>query len=400
MLRFYIASLTFGLWLAPTTAAQTWTPQNSGTAAELTGVHFLDATTGFAVGEGGVLLSTTDGGATWTARTLAADDLEGIDFNPSGTVGIIATDDGYVFRSVDGGATWVLGYTGAGDLRGVDWADDAVVWVAGRDGDSAVSTDGGQTWTYRSTGSSDRTEGVAAVSAQEAWVVNRSGEIRHTDNGGATWANQPSGTGDDLNDVQMLDAQTGYIAGGAGVLKTTNGGATWAAVYGGESEGLFFLDADTGWVVGEAGGIWFTDGGGSSWTLQPSGVGSALIDVHFPTTGVGWAVGEGGTIVKFAAPTTATEPGAAPGGFVLSEAQPNPFASATRLTLAVAEAQAVRVEVFDGLGRRVATLHDGVLDAGPHPLVFDATALPAGIYAVRATGAAGGLATRRLVVAR
>ena len=51
--------------------------------AELNGVHFISATTGFAVGEGGVLLSTADGGASWTSRTLPAEDLEAIAFNPS-----------------------------------------------------------------------------------------------------------------------------------------------------------------------------------------------------------------------------------------------------------------------------------------------------------------------------
>jgi hypothetical protein len=75
-----------------------------------------------------------------------------------------------------------------------------------------------------------------------------------------------------------------------------------------------------------------------------------------------------------------------PGGFALSEAYPNPFASQARLTLEVAEAQAVRAEVFDGLGRRVAVLHGGVLEEGAHVLTFDGSALPAGVYVLRVTG--------------
>src|SRR5690606_13835077 len=45
-----------------------------------------------------------------------------------------------------------------------------------------------------------------------------------------------------------------------------------------------------------------------------------------------------------------------PGGFALSEPHPNPSASAARLTLDLAEAQAVTAEVLDALGRRVALL--------------------------------------------
>jgi hypothetical protein len=42
----------------------------SGTTNDLNSVHFpVDATTGFAVGEAGTILKTTDGRATWTAQT-------------------------------------------------------------------------------------------------------------------------------------------------------------------------------------------------------------------------------------------------------------------------------------------------------------------------------------------
>jgi hypothetical protein len=71
----------------------------------------------------------------------------------------------------------------------------------------------------------------------------------------------------------------------------------------------------------------------------------------------------------------------------LSAPRPNPSSGRTELTIEVADAQHVRVEVLDALGRRVATLHDGVLAAGiTHRLAFDGSSLPAGVYAVRAVG--------------
>lgn len=42
--------------------ARTWTTQSSGTTNELWAVSFVDANTGTAVGEGGTILRTTDGG--------------------------------------------------------------------------------------------------------------------------------------------------------------------------------------------------------------------------------------------------------------------------------------------------------------------------------------------------
>ena len=73
----------------------------------------------------------------------------------------------------------------------------------------------------------------------------------------------------------------------------------------------------------------------------------------------------------------------------LSAAYPNPFNPQTRFTLEVQEAQAVRVEVFDALGRRVALLHEGALEAGrEHRFTFEANGLASGVYLVRATGEA------------
>jgi hypothetical protein len=75
------------------------------------------------------------------------------------------------------------------------------------------------------------------------------------------------------------------------------------------------------------------------------------------------------------------------GTHALGEAVPNPTDGRTWLTLSVAEAQGVRVEVLDALGRRVALLHDGPMAPGTaHRLAFDGSSLPAGVYVVRAAG--------------
>ena len=77
---------------------------------------------------------------------------------------------------------------------------------------------------------------------------------------------------------------------------------------------------------------------------------------------------------------------ALPDGFALGAAYPNPFSTYARVSLEVAEAQPVRVEVFDALGRRMAVLHDGPLAAEAHTLTFDGAGLPSGVYIVRVVG--------------
>jgi len=67
---------------------------------------------------------------------------------------------------------------------------------------------------------------------------------------------------------------------------------------------------------------------------------------------------------------------------------PNPFASSASVELTVAEgAGALRLAVYDVLGREVAVLTDGVLAPGEYPFALDGAELPAGLYFVRlATG--------------
>ncbi len=97
-----------------------------------------------------------------------------------------------------------------------------------------------------------------------------------------------------------------------------------------------------------------------------------------------------------------TGPEATPGApvaFDLSAASPNPVADVTTLWLTISEAQPVRVDVVDALGRSAELLHDGSLAAGRHALRFEARARPSGLYLVRAVGARGS-AIRRMTLLR
>jgi hypothetical protein len=64
-----------------TNGGTTWNPQTSGTGQFLIGVEFTDATTGWAVGRLGTILHTTNGGTTWNPQTSGtSNDLQGVEF--------------------------------------------------------------------------------------------------------------------------------------------------------------------------------------------------------------------------------------------------------------------------------------------------------------------------------
>jgi hypothetical protein len=78
---------------------------------------------------------------------------------------------------------------------------------------------------------------------------------------------------------------------------------------------------------------------------------------------------------------------------------PNPFIDRATVSVSVAETGRVRLDVFDLLGRRVAVLNDGTLEAGAHSFSLEADGWASGVYVVRMlTG--GRTFTSTVVVAR
>ena len=72
-----------------------------------------------------------------------------------------------------------------------------------------------------------------------------------------------------------------------------------------------------------------------------------------------------------------------PGRFNLEPSYPNPFNPSTRVAFSLKQPALVRVNVYDGLGRRVAVLAEGEHPAGIHAVTWDAAGLASGVYLIR-----------------
>ena len=150
---------------------------------------FVDAFRGWAVGDFGVILTTSNGGTNWTLQTSG-----------------VLTELNDVAFAADG-------------LRG---------WAVGAGGVILATTDGGSHWAQQSAGMTvtRRLTSIDAVDATHAWAVGEWGVIVATTNG-ATWAEQASGTDRYLIGVAFTDATHGWACGQFGtILATTTGGVT------------------------------------------------------------------------------------------------------------------------------------------------------------------------------
>lgn len=103
-------------------------------------------------------------------------------------------------------------------------------------------------------------------------------------------------------------------------------------------------------------------------------------------------------VLTVAASVVTNEDGAQ--AFALTALAPNPTAGTARMTLTVEASEAVTVQVYDALGRLVATVFDDVVTAGaPRAIGVPTAGLSAGVYVVRVQGASFAEA-RRLTVTR
>ncbi|MCH8124180.1 MAG: T9SS type A sorting domain-containing protein [Bacteroidetes bacterium] len=74
-----------------------------------------------------------------------------------------------------------------------------------------------------------------------------------------------------------------------------------------------------------------------------------------------------------------------PNEYELFQNYPNPFNPVTTIRFAISNREWVNVEVYNILGKRVATLVDGYVEAGEFNVEFNASELPSGIYIYRMT---------------
>jgi hypothetical protein len=90
----------------------------------------------------------------------------------------------------------------------------------------------------------------------------------------------------------------------------------------------------------------------------------------------------GGSIIY--GPFAGTDNGnAIPGDFQLSQNYPNPFNAKTTISYSLPKAGSIILTIYNLLGQKVATLFDGIQQAGENKVVWDAKDVTSGIYFYR-----------------
>ncbi len=244
-----------------------WSVQTSGTNNTIRSIFFIDASNGWACGDMGTIISTNNGGTNWTAQNSPyTSQYTSIRFANTLTGWIIGKGS-VLLKTVDAGATWTQQMSQGLDMWGLEIQSTTTGWICGgfnsnQNAPTLLKTSNGTNWTFQTNSGVSSFlpfNDIRFTDLNNGWIVGGNGVIRHTADGGATtWTSQSSGTQYELLGVDFINANVGYACGRQGIIiATSNGGANWAAQSSTSTTAsiweLDMIDATTGFAVGDAG---------------------------------------------------------------------------------------------------------------------------------------------------
>jgi photosystem II stability/assembly factor-like uncharacterized protein len=157
-------------------------------------------------------------------------DFQAVDF-PSSTVGYAVGSGGVIYKSTDGGQTWALQTSPVTlTLFDVHFTSETNGWAVGDNGTMVFTTDG-TTWVESDSSGVMTTRDLNAVRfiGSNGWIGGDAGTMFRSTDGGVSWSPPTVNPyTDDCNDLDFVDANIGYAAmDGDGIMYTTDGGDNW-----------------------------------------------------------------------------------------------------------------------------------------------------------------------------
>ncbi len=300
-----------------TTDGKNWSPQTNPDThlpqRTLNDVFFLNASEGWAVGDGGIILHTTNGGTAWAieADGLTTNLLTSVYFTSS-TNGYVAGINKTLLRFSNEGAPslkdWSARIPNAGSITLSDvQAIGNTVWISSSGSNEIFrSTDKGLTFTAVATASV--TQSLHMRNTSDGWAVGLAKGSSTTD-GGVTWSNPNTTIGGTLYDVYFPSSLIGYAVGNSGyVRRTSDGGTSWTTMTQPLNASILsvaFPDSsnpNTGYVAisNAITTIYKTTDGGTTWNYNTlPGITSSMNCLKFIDANTGFAAGGNGEIFAY-----------------------------------------------------------------------------------------------------
>ena len=197
-----------------------WIARESGGTGLITSADFCSSQFALAAAEGSLLVSRDDGLHWPTSFSLKTSGGHLWGVACTGVSEAVAVGrNGMVVRTTDAGASWTAVRVETTRHLTRAYYDGVLTWILGENGTLLVSGDKGETWQARSA-STEETLLDIKLSGSNGWIVGTRGLILESTDSGGTWERVPSPVTSDLAAISARASCEVWIGGeGFTILK-------------------------------------------------------------------------------------------------------------------------------------------------------------------------------------
>lgn len=374
---------------------------------------FADSTNGWACGESGMIIRSTNGGDSWVSLNtgLSAYVVEDIFFLNSRLGWFVANDGGYtatrIGKTTNGGVNWSI--SPFQDSASINWCisftDSLTGFLSGYSGKIFKTTNGGVNWNTMNIDPAgcpplfnfpkNRIRFMNSLTGYACGgVYDIQGIIWKTTDAGNNWqtfcvAPEP------FFDIKPVSSNRVIAGGGdfefgSSTAVSTNGGP-W--IY--DTTGLFGVGRDLAFRT--ASEVWMPLSFAQSWAVNldsgssdtrwygiPGTDSTAINAAAFFSPTKGFGFGSNGAIVKYNTDVIGISPhSSVPFRNRLWQNYPNPFNPETQISFDLGKNSPVKITLFDITGRNLGVIFSGYKQAGHNSVTFDGSELASGVYIYR-----------------
>jgi len=382
-----------GTVISTSNAGLNWTAK-AGNRKTIRGSYFLNSKTGYASGELGELLKTTDGGLSWLDLNEFTTKFLNSVFFINEKIGFAAGDSGVIFKTTDEGNSWTdqTNYKKY-NINCVSFINEESGIVTGGNPESNrafiyKTDDGGDSWyeVYDSL-SLGVLNSAVFMDGVNGIAVGYNGNALYSYDAGESWTTTNISPVN-LFSINFSDKLNGLISGANGLFyKTTDGGISWNTVISRNYKNFYsvkFKDNYFAAASGEGGTILLSYNGGFDWTQEQRITNNDLYSIGLTNDFRIFTFGEYGTVIysnmnklKMTSDSSGSKTDKS---CILTQNYPNPFNPVTVIRYSLNENGFVRVKVFDLTGKEVTSLVNERKYKGEYNITFNGSYLSSGVY--------------------
>ncbi len=374
---------------------------------DLYSIDAVDENIIWASGLNGKIITTSDSGNNWdiisanidSMHYTVIDAIDSTNLLIAGFVESINNIEVKIYRSHDSGRTWNNVYhEQSGKINDITMFDELTGIAIGNPVEGVwrvlKTDDGGATWIQMDSAplqSNNETGFIGCVfwlDDQTGWFGSNGSILYSTTNGGENWDKINISGIQNINKIAFSDSGYGFLVSDSLFLRTSDYGKNWISIDTPGYRPIDLLNCHKGvfWTSDASSCLYYSQDNGYTWEVSSI--------PHYRSNDISffdnskthlWVAGHAGSIFQKSLQYPSIIIVNPEESSNLGHNYPNPFSEATTIKYNLSQACNVRIEIYNQIGQKIATILDKNMPLGSHLIQWDGAdeqgnRAPTGVY--------------------